>query len=290
MAGLNAYLSLVKFSHTVFALPFAAIGFTIGLHSGAGYPLDLRLLVLVGLCMVTARNAAMAFNRWADRLIDIKNPRTTGREIPSGRISARNALIFTAINAAVFLVSAYQINFVCFVLAPLALAIVLGYSYTKRFSWLCHLFLGLGLSLAPVGAFLAVHGSLEWLPVLYAIAVVSWVAGFDIIYALQDIDFDKSQQLQSIPARFGMKRALWISGILHTLCALAILWAAWLLHRDYGLNDGIYIGSILFIVLLAFQHFVIGRGDLSKVNMAFFTTNGMASITLAAAVILDFYC
>ncbi|MBK8955159.1 MAG: UbiA family prenyltransferase [Saprospiraceae bacterium] len=289
MSPIKSYLSLVKFSHTIFALPFAAIGFIIGIHSNPEIPINYNLWIWVLLCMITARNAAMAFNRWADRDIDALNPRTQSREIPAGLISAKNALLFVALNALVFIISAYQINLVCFILSPLALIIVLGYSYTKRYFWLCHLFLGLGLALAPLGAFLAVRGSFELLPTLYAIAVVAWVAGFDIIYALQDVEFDQSHQLKSIPAQFGIQTALWISSGLHFICAICIFYATWLLHRDYGLNDGIYIGSTAFVMLLISQHIIIGKGDLSKVNLAFFSTNGMASICLAAGIIFDFY-
>lgn len=289
MRELKSYLSLVKFSHTIFALPFAAIGFIIGIHSSPEWVGHYSLIIWVLICMITARNAAMAFNRWADRDIDALNPRTQSREIPAGIISANKALLFVIINAILFVFSAYQINLVCFLLSPLALAIVLGYSYTKRYFWLCHLFLGLGLSLAPLGAFLAVRGNLELLPFLYAIAVVSWVAGFDIIYALQDVEFDLSHNLKSIPARFGIQTSLWISSALHLICAVCILYATYLLHKDYGLNDAIYFGSATFILLLISQHIIVGKGDLSKINLAFFSVNGLASLCLAAGIIIDFY-
>lgn len=289
MQTIQSYFSLVKFSHTIFALPFAAIGFVIGLHALPSEHFDAMLIVWVLLCMVTARNAAMAFNRWADKDIDALNPRTKLREIPAGVIHARHALIFVATNAILFVLSASQINPLCFALSPLALAIVLGYSYTKRFSWLCHLILGLGLSLAPLGAYLAVKGSFDGLPLLYSVAVLTWVAGFDIIYALQDIQFDQDQQLHSIPARFGLKGAHLISLALHGVCAVCILYATYLLHVRYGLSGGIYIGCLLFMVMLIMQQIIVFKGDLSKINLAFFTANGFASLALAIGTLIDFY-
>lgn len=290
MSTIRSYLSLVKFSHTVFALPFAVIGFVIGLHNAPTSSFDYYLLLWVLICMVTARNAAMAFNRWADRDIDALNPRTRMREIPSGAIKSSHALIFVIINSVVFLISAFQINSLCFILSPVALAVVLGYSYTKRYSWLCHLFLGLGLSLAPLGAYLAVKASFDGLPLLYAMAVLTWVAGFDIIYALQDIVFDQDQQLQSIPARFGRKTAQFISIALHVICAICIIYATYLLHMRYQLSGGIYFGSAIFVGMLVFQHRIISQGDLSKINLAFFTANGFASVALAVGIVFDFYC
>ncbi len=289
MKQIQNYLSLVKFSHTVFALPFAAIGFMIGTRAMGNSILDWKLFALVLVCMITARNAAMAFNRWADQDIDKLNPRTSIREIPSGIISSNHALAFVLVNSLLFLIAAYFINFLCFILAPVALFIVLGYSYTKRFSWLCHVFLGLGLSLAPIGAYLAVTGHFHFLPILYSVAVICWVAGFDIIYALQDIQFDQNHQLYSIPAKFGLSKALMVSTSLHTVCALSILGGAWILHKDFGLHYLSYFGSSAFIVLLILQHRIIGGGNLNKINLAFFTTNGIASIVLAVCTILDFY-
>lgn len=289
MNKIASYLSLIKFSHTVFALPFAAIGFSIGLNVVDYNTLDWKLLVLVLSCMVTARNAAMAFNRWADKDIDKINPRTQSREIPAGIISPNHALVFVLINSLLFVTASFFINLICFFLSPIALAIILAYSYTKRFSWLCHVFLGFGLSLAPIGAYLAVTGEFHILPLLYSMAVISWVAGFDIIYALQDIQFDKDQNLLSIPARFGISKALWVSTCLHIICGTCILAGAWLLYSDFGLSYFMFAGSLCFILLLITQHIIIGKGDLSKVNLSFFTTNGIASVLLAMGTILDFY-
>lgn len=289
MQKIKSYFSLIKFSHTIFALPFAAIGFFIGSQVIGDQYLDWKLFGMVVLCMVTARNAAMAFNRWADQDIDKLNPRTENRELPAGLISSQHALLFVIVNSLLFIGSAYYINFICFLLSPIALFIILGYSYTKRFSWLCHVFLGVGLSLAPIGAYLAVTGHFHFLPILYSVAVICWVAGFDIIYALQDVKFDKEHQLRSIPAHFGMSKALIVSSILHAICALSIMTGAWILHRDFGLSYLMFGGSICFIILLITQHLVIGKGDLNRINLAFFTTNGIASLLLAVCTILDFY-
>ncbi len=286
---IRTYLSLVKFSHTLFALPFAAIGFIVGIHAKGQFTMDFRQLFLVLICMVTARNSAMAFNRWADRHIDQKNPRTKLREIPAGKLSPGHVLFFVGINGVLFIAATYFINPLCFFLSPIALFTVLGYSYTKRFSWLCHVFLGLGLALAPIGAYLAVTGSFDWLPILYAAAVICWVAGFDIIYALQDIDFDQAEHLQSVPARFGLSKSLWVSSILHFFCAVFILMAAFILHRQYGLSAWLYAGTFCFVGLLTMQHVIVGKGNLERINLAFFTTNGIASLVLALCTIIDFY-
>ncbi|MBK9272141.1 MAG: UbiA family prenyltransferase [Saprospiraceae bacterium] len=284
-----SFLSLVKFSHTVFAMPFAMLGFFIALHHDGFGTIQYRELFLIIICMITARNAAMAFNRWADRLIDLKNKRTASREIPSGVISPKAAIIFIIINSLAFMTSAWFLNPLCFYLSPVALLIVLGYSYTKRFSWLCHVFLGLGLSLAPVGAYIAVTGHFDVLPVLYGIAVIAWVAGFDVLYALQDIEFDQSEDLYSIPSRFGIGKAMLISSFLHIICALCILACAIFLNLDYGLQLWMWLGTAGFLFLLFYQHWIIRDHSLEKINLAFFTTNGVASIFLAAMTILDFY-
>eukprot|EP01035_Chromulina_nebulosa_P006165 gene6165-8343_t len=183
----------------------------------------LLIFLLVIVCMITARSAAMAFNRYLDRAFDAKNPRTAIREIPAGIISANKALIFTIVNCLLFITATFFINQICFFLSPVALFVILFYSYTKRFTALCHLVLGLGLSLAPIGAYLAVTGRFDLLPVLFSFAVLCWVSGFDIIYALQDIDFDVSQKLHSIPAALGKKNALRVSELLHVLSAACVI-------------------------------------------------------------------
>lgn len=283
------YLSLIKFSHTIFALPFALLGFFLAtLEGGTGF--SWRLFLLVLLCMVFARSAAMAFNRYLDRDIDGKNPRTATREIPAGVISARSALFFVIANSLLFIATTWFINFLCFVLSPVALAVILGYSYTKRFTFLCHFVLGLGLSLAPIGAYLAAGGGFDLIPILYSFAVLLWVSGFDIIYALQDEEFDKSLHLYSVPVRLGKKNALTLSSILHIACALIILTAAYLLSLQYPAFEWIHWGAAaIFIGMLYYQHTLVKPNDLSRVNLAFATTNGFASVAFGALMILDIY-
>jgi 4-hydroxybenzoate polyprenyltransferase len=278
------YLSLVKFSHTIFAMPFALIGFFLATtETGKGF--DWMLLLKVVLCMVFARTAAMAFNRWADRDIDSKNPRTANREIPAGSISATNALYFVVVNCLLFIGTTYFINNLAFFLSPVALIIVLGYSYTKRFTALCHFVLGVGLALAPIGAYIAVANQFAVLPVMYSFVVLFWVSGFDIIYALQDEEFDRSLGLNSIPAALGKKRALMISNVLHALTALLVVYAG--IHGKEIFGIYYIVGATLFIGLLAYQHFLVKPNDLSKVNLAFFTANGIASAIFGALVITD---
>ena len=282
-------MSLIKFSHTIFALPFAMLGFFLAtLESGRG--LDGRLFLLVLLCMVFARSAAMAFNRYLDRDIDVKNPRTAGREIPAGIITPRAALLFVGLNSLLFIATTWFINPLCFYLSPVALLVILGYSYTKRFTFLCHFVLGLGLSLAPVGAYLAVQGQFELLPLLYSGAVLLWVSGFDIIYALQDDDFDRSLSLNSIPAALGRSNALRLSSVLHLACAGLILLASFLLYEQFPAFGWLHwAAAAIFITLLVYQHTLVKPHDLSKVNIAFFTTNGVASLVFGGMVILDIY-
>ncbi|MBK9337799.1 MAG: UbiA family prenyltransferase [Lewinellaceae bacterium] len=281
------YLALVKFSHTLFAMPFALVGFFIGTTENGG-TLNWKLLGLVVLCMVFARSAAMAFNRWLDRDVDAANPRTRMREIPAGIISPRAALLFVAGNCLLFIATTFFINPICFFLSPVALAVVLGYSYTKRFTWLCHLVLGLGLALAPVGAYLAATGHFGWVPVLYGFAVLLWTGGFDVIYALQDEEFDQSRRLYSIPAFFGKARALRISEWMHLGTAALLVLAGGLLHKNLPqAHELSWIGTGIFLALLVYQHRLVKPNDLSRVNLAFFTTNGIASLVFGALTILD---
>lgn len=282
------FFSLVKFSHTIFALPFALLGFFLGVHY-LGY-LNPVTLLLVVLCMVFARSAAMAFNRYADRHIDGKNPRTAVREIPAGVVSKRAARLFIVGNCLAFVVATYFLNELCFLLSPVALLVILGYSYTKRFTYLCHFVLGLGLALAPVGAYLAVTAQWAILPVLYGAVVLTWVAGFDIIYALQDEDFDRDQRLNSIPVRLGRVGALRLSNLLHGSCALLLVGAIYLQLQAYPDAGGLTIlAGLGFGLLLFYQHRLVKPNDLSRVNLAFFTTNGVASLLFGLLTILDFY-
>ncbi len=284
---MKKYLSLIKFSHTVFALPFALTGFFVGMQDVGGFP-GWELLLLVLLCMIFARSAAMAFNRYADRDIDMANTRTQTREIPAGVISARAALIFVIVTASLFIVTTYFINPLCFMLSPVALAVVLGYSYTKRFTAMSHFVLGLGLALAPVGAYIAVTGQFAVIPVLLGVVVLLWVAGFDMIYALQDIAFDRSMGLRSVPVRTGASGALHVSKTVHVLCGALLVMTTWCILNMYPQTGWLLIaGSAIFLGMLFSQHLLVSPDDLSRVNLAFFTTNGMASILFGALCILD---
>ena len=279
---LKNYLSLVKFSHTVFALPFALTGLTLGFRDGQAF--DFFKIIYVVLCMVFARSAAMAFNRYADRNIDARNPRTAVREIPAGMISAKNALAFVWINSILFMVSAFMINRLCFYLSPVALAVVLGYSFTKRFTALCHLVLGLGLALAPVGAYLAVTERFTPYIILLGLVVLTWVSGFDIIYALQDEEFDRQNRLNSIPVLLGRVWALRFSVLLHLLTMLMLVYFGFLAGGGWSF----WAGCFLFCGLLVYQHTLVRPDDLSKINLAFFTTNGIASVIFGVMAIGDF--
>jgi 4-hydroxybenzoate polyprenyltransferase len=305
MAAVKNYLSLIKFSHTIFAMPFALIGFFLAVNSfvsfsgiqiGLPYPGEknifysgwkdlLRIFVLVIICMVTARSAAMAFNRYLDREFDAKNPRTAIREIPAGIIGANNALRFTILNCILFIVATWFINPLCFALSPVALFVILFYSYTKRFTLLCHLVLGLGLSLAPIGAYLAVTGQFALLPIIFSFSVLFWVSGFDIIFALQDEAFDRSQNLYSIPVALGTAKALNVSRFLHVLSAACVISAGFL----GGFGWLYWIGVAGFISMLIYQHSIVKPSDLSRVNIAFMTANGIASVFFAVFVIADLF-
>jgi 4-hydroxybenzoate polyprenyltransferase len=284
---MKAYLSLIKFAHTVFALPFAFLSFFLATRL-QGFSIDWRLFALITACMVFARSAAMAFNRYVDRNIDQRNARTVIREIPSGIIAPRAALFFTITMSLAFIVTTTFINAPVFFLSPIALLVILGYSYSKRFTWLCHFILGIGLGLAPLGAYIAVTGQFHTLPILYAVMVMLWVAGFDIIYALQDEAFDRSQGLFSIPGVFGQQRAKQIAIVTHTLCAIALLsitlYQGQLIESLGWLH---WLGAAGFIALLIYQHTLISRFGLEKINKAFFETNGIASVLFGTIVIID---
>ncbi|PWT71629.1 MAG: 4-hydroxybenzoate octaprenyltransferase [Bacteroidetes bacterium] len=315
MSTVRNYLSLIKFSHTIFAMPFAMIGFflgikslhfldlvfvpksggwhtiiypTYGIHIGNVPPswifITIRLLQVI-LCMVFARSAAMAFNRYLDRNFDARNPRTAIREIPKGIISANSALNFTIGSCILFVITTFFINRICFFLSPVALFVVLFYSYTKRFTPLCHLVLGLGLSLAPIGAYLAVTGEFSLIPILFSFAVIFWVSGFDIIYALQDVEFDQSQNLYSIPSWLGKSKALHVSELLHLLSTACVVSAG--LLGEFGW--WYWIGVAVFVSMLIYQHAIVKPNDLSRVNLAFMTANGVASVIFAVFVIADIF-
>jgi 4-hydroxybenzoate polyprenyltransferase len=276
------YLSLIKFSHTVFALPFAFIGFTLAIVREQR-SFEWHLLVKMLLCMVFARSAAMAFNRYLDRKFDALNPRTAKREVPAGIITPGNALAFTIINSLLFVATTWFINPLCFALSFVALFVILFYSYTKRFTALCHLVLGVGLALSPIGAFLSVTGYFDLVPLMFSFSVLTWVAGFDIIYALQDEGFDKSQKLHSIPAALGTKNALTVSTILHVFSALFVI-AAGVLGQFSWLY---WVGVCFYVSMLTYQHLLVKPNDLSKVGIAFANTNGIASVVFALFTIVS---
>lgn len=304
---LSDFLSLVKFSHTVFALPFALIGFVLAITT-TDHRFTWQLLLLILASMVTARNAAMGFNRYLDREFDAKNPRTAGRELPTKVLKPTSVLIFVIVNSLLFITAAYFINGLTFLLSFPALMVVLGYSLMKRYTALCHYVLGLGLAIAPTGAYLSVTGEFALAPVILSMIVLLWVSGFDIIYALADEEFDAANKLHSVPQLFGKRVGLTISSVGHSLIVplLVILYftvnkSRLILNESLNtLSDGetvvvsagqlgwIYIaGAAIFSLLLLWQHLIVTPKNLSRINAAFFTANGYAAILFALFVISD---
>ncbi len=282
MSGLRDWLSLVRFSHSVFALPFALCGAWL---AAGGVP-EARVLVLVVLCAVAARTAAMGFNRLVDRAIDARNPRTRGRELPSGRLSVGAVRLLVVASALVFVALAFALNDLAGWLSGPVLLVLLGYSYVKRFSASAHLVLGLALALAPLGAWVAVRGAIgaDVVPVLWlALGVLCWVAGFDLIYACQDERFDRESGLHSIPARLGIANALRLSSALHAVTAAAFALAGW----SAGLGWPWWIALAVALLLLVWQHRIVAPDDLSRADMAFFTLNGWVGLGLFAGLALD---
>jgi 4-hydroxybenzoate polyprenyltransferase len=276
---LKVTLEMIKFEHTIFALPFALIG---ALLAGKGLPAPWQIAWIVA-AMVGARSAAMTFNRIVDLRYDRLNPRTEGRALPAGALSLPFALVFTILMSGLFLFSAWQLNPLCFYLAFPTLAILLFYSYTKRFTALSHLFLGLAIGLAPLAAWLAVRGDFDWPPVLLSAAVMFWVAGFDVIYALQDMEFDRKNRLFSIPARLGAGRALTVSTAFH-VATIVLLFATALWTQ---LGTIAYAGIAIVAGILAWEHRIVKPNDLSRVNVAFFSLNGYVSILLLITFATD---
>jgi len=270
---------MIKFSHTVFALPFALLSAVLAEGGWPALPTVLKILA----AMVGARSAAMAHNRLADREIDAANPRTASRALPSGELSVGFVRVFLAASVLLFLLAAASLNPLALFLSPVALALLFLYAYTKRFTYLSHLFLGLCLALAPVGAWIAVRGSLEILPLLLGAAVLFWTAGFDILYSLQDEEFDRRAGLKSLPARWGAKRALAVSALFHA-AMVALLAAVWRLTGGGALLGA---GILATAAGLLYQHAVVKPGDLSRINAAFFTANGSTSIALCVLGIAD---
>ena len=279
---MKRYFSLVKFAHTIFAMPFALMAFVYALWSTEA-EFSWWLLVQVVLCMVFARNVAMGFNRWADRDIDKENPRTADREIPAGVISPRNAMIFIVVNAVLFVATACTINLLTAILSPVALAVVMFYSYCKRFTALAHIVLGLSLAIAPAGAFIAVTGTLTWPVCLLSLLVLTWCGGFDIIYALQDAEFDRKRGLHSIPSTFSVATSLYISIALHVVSVASLVAFALLLPQSWVLWSGV----ALFSAILVAEHVLVTPKKQRSIGIAFGTLNGLASLTLAAFVIAN---
>jgi len=274
---------MIRFSHSIFALPFALA--SVALAGGRDVPWPRFLWILVA--MVGARSAAMGFNRLADHAIDARNPRTAARELPKGALSRTEVWVFVAASAALLVLAAAMLNPLCLALSPVALLIVFGYSYTKRFTALSHLVLGLALGVAPVGAWIAVRGSLDPVPFVLGLAVLAWVAGFDILYACQDVDFDRREGLHSIPAGLGVRRALVVSRLLHAAAVALLL----LLYPLAPRLHPVYVAGVVGVAaLLAYEHRLVHHDDLSRVDAAFFTVNGWISVgyfvaTLAARLL-----
>jgi len=281
---LKTVLEMIKFEHTLFALPFAFLGMIL---AAEGWP-SWRTVLWIVVAMVGARSAAMAFNRLADRKIDAANPRTAGRALPAGQISPAAVTLFVVASSALLVLAAWELNRLAFYLSPLALGILFLYSYTKRFTWAAHLVLGLSLAGAPLGAWIAVRGSLELAPFLLAAVVLLWVAGFDILYALQDLEFDRRTGLYSIPARFGVVGSLWISALFHAaMLGLLALLPALYTGGPARLGAAYWIGWAGCLALILYQHWIVRPGDLSRLNAAFFTANGALSVWLFASAAVD---
>jgi len=273
IAKLGTTLEMIKFEHTLFALPFAFLG---AVMAAGGLPTWQQILWIT-LAMVGARSAAMTFNRIADREIDAKNPRTANRELPSGKLSVEFAWVFLFVSIGIFLLAAYSLNWLTFVLSPVALVSVLGYSYAKRFTAFAHLLLGWALAISPTAAWIAVRGAIDSeVPLLLSLFVLMWTAGFDVMYACQDYEFDKRSGLRSIPAKFGIARSLWIARLFHFQAFIVLL----LLYLVSGLGVVALIGVGAIALLLVYQHTLVKANDLSKMNAAFFTTNAFVSIIL----------
>lgn len=275
------FLEMIKFPHTVFALPFAL---TSAFIASNGVPSKYQLFWII-MAMVGARTGAMSFNRLVDMHIDAKNPRTKDRPLPRGLISKEAVIFYTLISFMLLIYSAKKLNQLCFYLSPVAIVILCGYSLTKRFTSLSHIVLGLALAGAPLGAWIAIKGSIDALPVLLSLAVLFWVAGFDILYALQDYEFDKKEGLYSIPVRFGIKKSITISRAFHFIMVSLLL----LLYFSGGFGFFYITGLIIIAILLVYEHSLVKENDLSKLDIAFFNMNGYISIIYFTFTVLDIY-
>jgi len=279
---ITAYFSLIKFSHTIFAMPFALIGAILGYENGHYEKIPWELFGFVVLCMFFARSAAMSFNRYADAKIDSLNPRTKNREIPKGIYKPAQVLMFTILNAMFFIAATYFINSLVFYLSPVALLVILGYSYAKRFTFLAHVWLGVALALAPLGAFMVFSDSFSWIPIPFSLIVVFWVSGFDVIYSTQDAEFDQEQGLNSIPSRLGVKRALNIAFLLHLLAIAGVVITGFLFEWHFTY----WMGAAVFSLMLLWEHAIVRKNHNQKtVNMAFATINSYAGLLYGISVI-----
>lgn len=274
------YLRLIKFSHSIFALPFALTG---AILAASGIP-SLRQIFWIVIAMVSARSGAMGLNRIIDRKIDAENPRTANREIPAGKVRVLDAVVFMVISFAALVFAAYMLNPLCLKLSPIAIAVVFLYPYTKRFTWLSHFVLGLSLSAAPVGAWIAVRGTLDWQIFPMALAVIFWLAGFDVLYALQDLEFDKSFGLYSMPKKFGIRKTLLLSNIFHFF-TLGLLISTGII---FDLGIFYWLGMVIVGGLLIYEHSIVKPDDLSKLDLAFFNMNGYISMTVFIFTMLDY--
>ncbi len=278
---IKTFFEMIKFEHTVFALPFAYLGLWMAKKSWPSW----RVFLGVTFAMVAARTAGMTLNRLADREIDAKNPRTKKRALVTGDFSVSGAWVIVGVSVVIFFLAAALLNLLCLRLSPVALILLSGYHYVKRFSFLCHFALGAVLGIAPVGGWLAATGHFSWAPLPLALAVMAWVAGFDILYSLQDVDFDKSMELHSVPVRFGVTQSLKISFFCHVA---AVLFLA-LFGFTAGLGILYAFGVLVTALLLKIEHHLVSDGDLSRLNTAFFTINGWIGILLFVFAVMDVY-
>lgn len=276
-------LEMIKFEHTIFALPFAYIGAVLGSSEVHGTLPTWGQIGWITLAMVGARSAAMALNRLIDRHIDAKNPRTKNRAIPAGLVSVPFVWGFVIVSFIVLFIAAYQLNELAVKLMPIAVFFLWFYSYTKRFTWLCHIVLGIATALGPLGGWVATTGQIDWKAILLFVTVGLWIGGFDVIYACQDVEFDQKEKIYSIPARFGVKKALIISSLMHVGTALGLIGLLW----NTSLSWWFGIGVVIAIAILIYEHSIVSSDDLSRLNTAFFTMNGVLSVIVFIFTLLD---
>ena len=277
---ITLYLRMIKFSHSIFALPFA---FTSALIAASGAP-SARQVFWIVVAMVGARSGAMGLNRIIDRRIDAANPRTAGRELPKGAIGVAETVLFVVVSFGFMILAAYMLNPLCLKLSPVAIAVLFVYSYTKRFTWASHFVLGLAISASPLGSWMAVKGTFDPAIIPLALAVIFWLAGFDVLYALQDVDFDRSHGLYSIPKRFGVKKSLYLSRSLHAASFFLLVWNGLI----FSLGTFYWTGMLVTAGLFTYEHSLIKENDLSKLDMAFFNMNGYISMTVFLFTLMDF--